>query len=91
MQGGDTLVKFTPDRKAVYDVYVRNELIKSYDLTGLTFGNIFIWILVIVGILLLLYLANKYQWFKGGGGSKKIERPRRSPFEIDIPTREGLG
>ena len=86
VQGSDKILKFTPDRKAVYDVYVRNDLLKSYDLTGLAIGNVFIWILVIGGVLFFLYLANKYEWFRfrGSSGGGKIERPRRSPFEMDM-------
>lgn len=84
LQGSDNAVKFTPDRKAVYDVYVRSELIASYDLTGLTFS--WGWFFGIVAVLALLYLAVKYEWFKFGGnsgGGKKIERTR-SPYEMDI-------
>src|SRR3990167_2512433 len=55
VQGSDNAVKFIPDRKAVYDVYVRNELLKSYDLTGFTFS--WLWVLVIVGVLMSVYLA----------------------------------
>ena len=84
VQGSNDIVKFIPDRKGVYDVYVRNELLKSYDLTGLAFS--WGWVFGIAAIVLILYLAVKYQWFRFGGnsgGGKKIERTR-SPFEMDI-------
>lgn len=84
VQGSDKTVKFIPDRKGVYDVYTRNELLKSYDLTGISFS--LGWVFGIVAGLALLYLAVKYEWFKFGGnsgGGKKIERTR-SPFEMDF-------
>lgn len=85
LQGSDNLVKFMPDRKAVYDVYVRNELVASYDLTGLTFS--WGWVGGIVVGLVLLYLAVKYEWFRfrgNSGGRKPSERRRVSPFEMDM-------
>lgn len=84
LQGSDNAVKFIPDRKAVYEVYVRNDLVASYDLTGLTFS--WGWFFGMVAAAFLVYLAFKYEWFKSGGnsgGGRKIERTR-SPFEMDM-------
>lgn len=85
VQGGNNIVKFIPDRKAVYDIYVRSELVASYDLTGLTFS--WGWVLGIFAGLVLMYFAVKYEWFKfrgNSGGGKPSERRRVSPFEMDV-------
>ena len=85
VQGSDNVVRFTPDRKAVYDVYVRDKLISSYDLTGFAFSWRWFGIIIVAG--LLLYFAVKYEWFRFGGnsgGRKATERRKVSPFEMDV-------
>lgn len=90
-EGDNNFIQFIPDRKGIYEIYVRDSLVEMYDLTGISLYSIVIIIVGIAGFGTLLYFANKYEWFKlRGRGIKKSEKIKRSPFELDIKSGEAF-
>src|SRR3990167_7925246 len=82
-QADSNLMNFVPDRKGFYDVYLRNQLIKTYDLTGFSIN--WYWVLGIVGILLILYVIIRRSGSSGGG----VMRTGKEKFEFSIPGSMG--
>ena len=83
-------INFKPTVKGIYDVYARNQLIVTYDLTGLTFGKGFFIIIAILAIVGIVYYGMRNGWFTNLKGSAKKEPQRRqvSPFELEIPEKK---
>jgi len=76
-EGNLDFINFIPDKAGVYDLYINNELIKSYKLTSFSWS----WLWWAVGIAVIAIII---RGMSAKGGIKK-KSSSSSQFELDLP------
>lgn len=82
-EGNGNYVQFIPDREGIYKIYVRNELIATYELNKFNFGTIII-VVVVVIVIVLLFMAYQRGYFKSSNKEKGEKPKQKAPFEMDF-------